>query len=181
MAGLGGLVLVALVVITCVSVLGRSANTLGNTLWIETNAALIATFFKSLGPIRGDFELVEAGIAFAIFAFLPYCQMIHGHAKVDLLVTNLPEVVQRFLTMLWEILLAVVLVVIAWRLFVGTVDKSENGETTFLLQFPVWWAFSVSAFAAVVAGVVAIYVATIRVLELARNTDLLTPETGAKR
>ena len=31
-----------------------------------------------------DYELVEAGVAFAIFAFIPLCQIYGSHATVDI-------------------------------------------------------------------------------------------------
>ena len=176
MALLGGLVLVVLVIITCVSVLGRSANTIGHMPGFEALAQPMADMFKLLGPVRGDFELVEAGVAFAIFAFLPWCQMGQGHATVDLFTSNLPDRFQRFLILLWEYLLSLVIVVLTWRLIVGTIDKATNGETTFLLQFPVWWAFAACSFIAVVASVVAIYVAVVRTREFSINADLLDRE-----
>src|SRR5918995_4732454 len=60
---LGGLVLFALTLLTVISVLGRAAFS---------------------APIPGDFELVELGMAVAIFAFLPYCQIVRGNGIVDL-------------------------------------------------------------------------------------------------
>lgn len=180
MALLGGLVLVSLVLVTCISVIGRSANTLGHTPWLESLLEPLASLFKQLGPVRGDFELVEAGVAFAIFAFFPWCQLVQGHATVDLFTNYLPNRARRFLMTLWEILLSATIVVITWRLIVGATDKADNGETTFLLQFPVWWAFSACAVAAVVASTVAVYVAYVRVLELTSNADLLTQESGAE-
>lgn len=181
MALLGGLVLVALVVITCVSVLGRMANTLGHNAWVESVAAPVAALLKHLGPVRGDFELVEAGVAFAIFAFFPWCQLKRGHATVDLVTQFLPPTGQRFLAMLWEVLLALVIAALTWRLIVGTLDKASNGETTFLLQYPVWWGFAFCAFAASVATVVAAYVAIVRVRDLLAGVDsLIAPEAGAE-
>ncbi len=179
MAILGGAVLVVLIGITCISVLGRSGNTLGHTPWIEQSLAPLAELLQNLGPVRGDFELVEAGVAFAIFSFLPWCQMVQGHATVDLVTSHLPGAIQRFLTMAWELLLALALAVITWRLIVGTLDKADNGETTFLLQFPVWWAFAACSVAAVVATIVAFYVALVRVQELSTNTDRLVQDAGA--
>ena len=85
MAIIGGLMLSFLVVLTCISVLGRGGNTFGHSEFLTGLAPgfaerLIAT---GIGPVFGDFELVEAGIAFAIFAFLPICQLHGGHATVD--------------------------------------------------------------------------------------------------
>ena len=54
---LGGAVLIVLTLLTVASVSGRALIPLG------------------LGPLPGDFELVEAGVAFAVFAFLPWCQL----------------------------------------------------------------------------------------------------------
>ena len=53
----GRLVLVALVCMTCVSIVGRAFSVFG------------------LGPIPGDYELVEIGIGFAAFAALPWCHL----------------------------------------------------------------------------------------------------------
>ncbi|MFK7967158.1 MAG: TRAP transporter small permease, partial [Burkholderiaceae bacterium] len=116
------------------------------------------------------------GVAFAIFAFLPWCQMVKGHATVDLFTSYLPSRVQRFLVLIWECLLSGVIVLLTWRLIVGTMDKVANGETTFLLQFPVWWAFAACSIVAVVASVVALYVAAVRIKEFWVNADLLERE-----
>ena len=68
-AMIGGVVVTALIVLTTLSVMGRGLNTLGHSdllvsLSPDLAEALIAT---GVAPINGDFELVEAGIAFAIF------------------------------------------------------------------------------------------------------------------
>jgi TRAP-type C4-dicarboxylate transport system permease small subunit len=118
-----------------------------------------------VGPVNGDFELVEAGVAFAIFSFIPLCQITSGHAAVDVFANSFPARANRILRMVTEIVFALVLVLIAWRLGAGTVSKFENGETSFLLQFPVWWAYAASLVAAVVAAIVGIYMAVIRSIE----------------
>ena len=67
LAWFGALVLTALATISVLSIVGR------------------AFAFAGLGPIRGDFELVEAGTALAVFCFLPWCHLRRGHATVDML------------------------------------------------------------------------------------------------
>ena len=146
MALIGGLVLVALVILTCLSVLGRGLNTLGHSAFLTGLApgmadALIAS---DVGPITGDFELVEAGIAFAIFAFLPICQLYSAHATVDVFTALLPDKPNRALRAFWEVVLALTICLITWRLFIGMQDKMRYGETTFMLQFPIWWAYGLS-------------------------------------
>lgn len=144
-AALGGIVLTALILMTCLSIAGRALIDLG------------------LGPVTGDFELVEAGIAFVVFAFLPICQLRAGHATVDIFTSGLPETANRVLLAIWEVLAAAVLALIAWRLGAGLASKLGNGETTFLLQFPVWWAYAASLVPAVVAVVVAVWSAFDRI------------------
>lgn len=123
-AMLGGIVLVLLILMTCLSITGRALVPLG------------------LGPVPGDFELVEAGIAFAIFAFLPLCQVQAGHATVDIFTSGLGLRANRILLALWELLFAAVMIFIAWRLYEGMLGKLKNGETSMFLQFRVWWAYA---------------------------------------
>ncbi len=165
MALLGGLVLVALVALTCLSVLGRGLNTLGHSAFLTGLApglagALIAA---GVGPITGDFELVEAGVAFAVFAFLPVCQLYSAHATVDVFTARMPGRANAALRAFWEVVLALAIVLITWRLLQGMQDKMRYGETTFLLQFPIWWAYGLSLAGAVVASIVAIYCAGARI------------------
>ena len=174
MAIIGGLVLILLIVITCVSVSGRALNTLLHG-WIGTALPGMSAWLVDLGvgPILGDFELVEAGVAFAIFASLPLCQISSSHASVDIFTNTLPIGTRRFLQMIIEILFAAVLVVIAWRLYEGMLSKKSYGETTFLLQFPIWWGYAASLIGAVFAAVAGIYMAGVRVLEFLFHRNLI--------
>jgi len=181
MAVLGGLVLTALIALTCVSVLGRGLNTLGHSAFLTSISesaanALIAT---GVGPVTGDFELVEAGISFTIFAFLPICQLRKAHATVDVFAGSFPRGMNRFLVTLWEVLLSAVIVLITWRLFAGMHDKMRYAETTFILQFPIWWSYALSFAAAVIASVVAVYCAVARVLELVTGQRFTADGEGA--
>ena len=167
MAIAGGLVLVALILLTCASILGREINAFLNGDLMQGLAPGLAEAILStgVGPINGDFELVEAGIAFSIFAFIPLTQVTAGHATVDIFTAGLPEWLNRWLRMIIEIAFAAVLVLIAWRLFEGMMSKRQYGETSFLLQFPVWWAFAASFVAAAVAALCGVYMAGIRIAE----------------
>jgi len=167
MALIGGIVLTALVTLTCLSVLGRGIDRLGHSDLMEGLAPGLAVWISGLGlgPVPGDYELVEAGIAFAVFAFLPICQLYAAHATVDVFTGMMPRGVNRFLAAFWEVVLAAVIIVIGWRLYGGFTEKLANGQTTFLLQFPVWWAYGASLVAAIVAGLVGIYCAVARLVE----------------
>lgn len=169
MAILGGIVLSFLIVLTCASIAGRLLNGFFHSDFMEGIAPGFSKWAidVGVGPITGDFELVEAGVAFAIFAFIPLCQITAGHASVDIFANMLPRGVNRFLRMVIEIVFAAVLVLIAWRLYEGMISKMSYGETTFLLQFPIWWAYAASFVGAVVSSMVGVYMACVRTYEFA--------------
>lgn len=151
LAILGGLVLVVITLLTVVSITGRAFVRLG------------------LGPIPGDFELVEAMTAFAVFSFLPWCQLRGAHATVDVFTSFFPDGVNRFINLVTEILMTFVIVLIAWRLWYGMMDKMRYNETTFILQFPVWWGFAAAMVAVAVGVVVSFYMTFVRFNEFVRG------------
>jgi TRAP-type C4-dicarboxylate transport system permease small subunit len=167
-AVIGGVVLSLLILITCVSIIGRTINSFLYLDAVTSVAPGVAQWLldSGIGAIRGDFEMVEAGMAFCIFAFLPLTQVSAAHASVDIFVNMLPRGVTRVLRLLAEILFAVVLVIIAVQLYDGMGRKMRSGETTLLLQFPVWWAYALSLFGAVAAAAAGVYMAIIRLVEV---------------
>lgn len=182
MALIGGAVLSALIVMTCLSIIGRLLNGVLHGEMMQSLAPALADRLITLGvgPINGDFELVEAGVAFAIFAFIPLCQIRAGHASVDLVTSRLPHGVQRWLRALVELLFALVLILICWRLGDGTLSKMQYKETTFLLQMPIWWAYGASFVASVVAAITGVYMAAVRLSEAATGHILIPAGTEAE-
>jgi TRAP-type C4-dicarboxylate transport system permease small subunit len=160
LAILGGLVLVLITLLTVISITGRSMVAWG------------------LGPIPGDFELVEALTAFAVFSFLPWCQITRSHATVDVFTSFFPDSVNRVIDLLTEVLMSAVIVLIAWRLAHGMIDKVNYEETTFILQFPVWWGYAAALAAAVVAVVVSLYMTAVRVHEVVSGKSAFLPAQG---
>ena len=120
---LGGAVIVAMILMTVASILGR----------------ILAPF--GLARVPGDIELVEAGIVIAVFCFLPLGQYRAGHATVDIFTAPLGPRVARGLVAIWEIVFVAALVLIVWRLYVGMTGMRANGSITMFLQFPVWWVY----------------------------------------
>lgn len=175
MAILGGIVLTAVVILTCVSIIGRGIDEFGHWEWLEGALPGVAGWIQGLGlgPVPGDFELTQSFVAFAIFAFLPICQLNAGHATVDIFTGLLPDRLNRYLLAFWEVVLALVILLIAWRLSVGLGEKYANGQTTFFLQFPVWWSYAASLLGAVVAALVGLYCAGARVVETATGRVIL--------
>lgn len=126
LAWFGGFVLTLLAVISVVSIAGRALS------------------FTGLGPVPGDFELVEAGTALAVFCFLPWCHLKRGHADVAMLWHIYPPAVRRFLEMVTEVLVLAVWTLLVWRMGVSMLEYRENGEVSFILQMPVWWGYAAS-------------------------------------
>lgn len=181
MALLGGAVLVTVIMITCLSIVGRALNA---TLHVLVDAGLMSAFAQGLidaglGAIPGSFELVEAAMAFCIFAFLPLCQITQGHAAVDLLAGALPRGMNRLLEVLIALLFAAVLVLIAVQLYAGFERKLGSGQTSLMLQFPIWWAYGASLFGAVMAAAAGVYVALVKLYELGTGRVVLADAIGA--
>lgn len=178
MAILGGIVLSVIILMVCLSIIGRTLNSFLHSGFAEM---LMGGFAQTLidwgiGPINGDYELLEAGVAFCIFAFLPLTQITAGHATVDIFTNGLPKGIQKVLFTLIEIVFAAVLVMLAWQLMHGMLDKMDRGQTTFLLQFPVWWAYALSLVGATGAAIVGVYTALARVYQLFTGNILIVDE-----
>ncbi|WP_106743940.1 TRAP transporter small permease [Yoonia maritima] len=160
MALLGGLVLCLVILAVCISVAGREAADLANTGYLGVLGAWLLGI--GLGPILGDFELVEAGTAFAIFAFLPITQLSGAHARVDIFTGGLSAKTRHRIDTFWSIVMAVIVLLITWRLFEALQDKHRYGDTTYLIQFPVWWAYAACFGAALVACAISLYCAAMQ-------------------
>lgn len=140
MALAGGIVLIGLVLLVVVSVTGRAL------LW------------AGLRPVRGDYELVEAGVGFAVFAFLPWAHLDRGHAIVSIVTDRFGPVVNRSILVVTDIMMLAAASFIAWRLYDGMLDKFRYNETTLLLRMPLGWSYTAALVGAVIFVIVAIYV-----------------------
>ncbi|PCD77464.1 TRAP transporter small permease [Pseudothioclava arenosa] len=141
---LGGVGLLALVAMVCLSALGALALKFATSAWAGAHAAGLAQAIldSGIGPFKASFEIVEHALPPIVFAFLPLVQLRRAHAQVDIFVQRLPSPARRVLELLWQALAALLLAVIAWRLEAGMQSKMRAGDTTFLLHLPVWWAYA---------------------------------------
>ena len=176
----GGLVLVVIIIMTTASIIGRSTNKLLHGTFFQEKLAGFSQFVLDLGvgEINGNYELLEAGVAFAIFSFLPVCQLYGAHATVDIFTGFLPDAVNRWIKAFWEAVLTAVIILLVVQLFGGLERYYSNGQTTLFLQFPVWWAYALSFAAGLVACAVGIYCTVMRVVEALRDEALLPSEHG---
>ena len=81
----GGVALLVITGITVVSVIGR---------------ALIPFGFSA---VPGDFELVQAGILFAVFSFMPWCHLERGHAIVAIVTDRFPVRFSAVAEFIWDV------------------------------------------------------------------------------
>lgn len=116
---LGGLLLLAVVLINVAAVLGGPLGL----------------------PFPGDFELTEMGVAIAVFAFLPYCQLTDANVTADIFTARASAPVLAGLRALAALVAVGFGAVLVWRMGFGMLDQRGYNYTTTILQIPIWWAF----------------------------------------
>ncbi|MDD3018656.1 MAG: TRAP transporter small permease [Comamonas sp.] len=119
------------------SALGGVALMLGICA-LSTWSVLGRALFDS--PVLGDVEMVQIACSLAIAAFLPYAQMKNAHVIVDFFTHNAGPRLRAFLDTLAALLLACASIWLTWRSTVGAIDAYRNGESSMILDWPLWWA-----------------------------------------
>ncbi|MDR2239374.1 MAG: TRAP transporter small permease [Zoogloeaceae bacterium] len=115
----GGVIFIAVVLISVVSIVGRKVAGL---------------------PVPGDVEMLQMGAAFASAAFFAYTHMMRGDVKVDLFTNRLGPNKIAFLDAVGSLLVGLFGALIAWRAWAGAMAVKEVGETSAILELPVWVA-----------------------------------------
>jgi TRAP-type C4-dicarboxylate transport system permease small subunit len=136
----------------------QSVALLGGVLLITLSVTVVisVTLRSDLvgsAGVPGDFELVQMATALAAFCFLPWCQLRRGNIFVDTFTLKLPERWQRRIDAGWDLVYALVMALIAWRLAVGARAAFATGENTMVLQIPSYLPIGAcAALAALVAA-----------------------------
>ena len=120
-AVLAGVLLTAITLMTCVSLLGR--NTVGVTL-------------------VGDFELTGVAAGAAIALFLPWCQVRRGNIIVDFFTARASTATTDRLDRLGAMLLGVAMGLMAWRAAVGGINAYSTHSGTMMMGFPEWIVYA---------------------------------------
>ena len=118
---LAGALVAFMVVLTCLSIIGR--ETVGRTL-------------------TGDFELVALATGAAVGLFMPLCQLHRGNIVVDFFTARAPKPVNRALDRLGALLLAICCALLAWRAGLGGWSSYQSHNSTMLLGVPEWYAYA---------------------------------------
>jgi TRAP-type C4-dicarboxylate transport system permease small subunit len=105
-------------------------------------AIMALTFFDVLGrkladnSIPGSLEMTEMLMVVVIFASLPLVSLRNEHVLFDSLDPYLPAGVLRAQKALIHMLLAVLLIALAWLMWQTGADFAASGETTAQLRIP---------------------------------------------
>lgn len=105
---------------------------------LSTWSVLGRALFDS--PVMGDVEIVQIICSLAIASFLPYAQMKNAHVIVDFFTHGASARTRAVLDVLAALVLAVVATWLAWRSTAGAIEAYTNGETSMILDWPLWWA-----------------------------------------
>ena len=116
-AVLAGVLLTAITLMTCVSLIGR--NTTGWT-------------------IVGDFELSGSAAGAAIALFLPWCQLRRGNIMVDFFTARASADTQAWLDRFGALLLGLCMALMTWRTVMGGLSAWKTQAGSMMLGFPEW-------------------------------------------
>ena len=136
LAVFGGIALLVVTAFTVVSVVGRTA-------------------FDS--PVLGDQEIVEIGIAVALFSFMPYCQMRAANVIVAFFTARVSPAGQAFLDALMNAIFSVCIVIVTWRLAVGGLGAFKAGDASMFLRLPQWWGYAAAFVACIFWSLACLY------------------------
>lgn len=132
--GLGGLLLVSIVLMTAYS-------------------AAAGFFFNR--PLAGDFEIVQFGVAVAVFCFLPLAQLARANVIVDIFTMRVPAKAKTVMDLLGALVAVAFAALLLWRMTDGMIDYYRHSEYTPIIGIPLWTAFPpilVSLFLLVIAA-----------------------------
>ncbi|WP_372825824.1 TRAP transporter small permease [Polaromonas sp.] len=133
---LAGLMLTAITLMTCFSLIGR--NTTGVTL-------------------VGDFELTGVAAGAAIALFMPYCQLQRGNIIVDFFTSRLSDSANARLDRFGALLLAVLFAILAWRTSLGGLNSYTTHSETQILGFPEWITYAAMVPPFILTSVIGMY------------------------
>ena len=131
---LGGLVMTALMLMTCYSLISRNVF----------DAALI-----------GDFELTGVAAGAAIALFMPLCQLKHENIIVDFFTANRSAAFNFKLDRLGDLLMTVIFALLAWRCTAAAINAIDTMGASMLLGFPDWIVFTSMAIPFAITALIA--------------------------
>lgn len=115
-----GVLLTAITLMTCVSLIGR--NTVGWTL-------------------VGDIEIAAFAAGAAVALFMPWCQLRRANIIVDFFTSRAKASTQAALDRLGALMVALVMALMAWRSGVGGWNAWTSQSGSMMLGLPEWTVY----------------------------------------
>ena len=129
MAMAGSVVLAAIVLISSLSVIGRSLPQLMGA--------------RGIG-VPGDVEIVQLGCAVAVCCFLPWCQLHRANVLVGIFTRHLAPRRRAIFDLSASLLYLALATLLALALGYGTAEKFRNDDTSMMLRIPEGWPFAMA-------------------------------------
>lgn len=115
----GGVVFLALVAMSVVSIVGRKLAS---------------------SPVQGDVEMLQMSAAFACATFFAYCHLVGGDVKVDFFTSRLSTRSLHLLDAFGSLVYTLVATALTWRTLAGALSVRSANETSVILGWPLWIA-----------------------------------------
>ncbi|MBT7957133.1 MAG: TRAP transporter small permease [Rhodospirillaceae bacterium] len=123
----------------------------------------------SLGSLPGIIDLVELLTNTAVFAFLPYCQIMRENVIVDFILTKAPTRTKTVCDAFGSLMFIVVGCLLTWRTTLGGFDMYRYNEVFTTLDFPRWISFPYAVFCMSLLVTVCVYTFARSVAETRAN------------
>jgi len=117
LAGGAGLAVAAMILVTCVDVVGRRLGY----------------------PLKGTYDLVEILGAICITGALPYTAACKGHVAIEFLPHKLSPRGRIVLATLVALVFIAIFSLLTWGLVVYGIELRANNQGTVTLRWPVFW------------------------------------------
>jgi len=117
LAGIAGLAVAAMIILTCVDVVGRRLGY----------------------PLKGAYDLVEVLGAITITGALPYTTACKGHVAIEFLPHKLSSRGRIVLSTLVALVFISVFAFLTWRFIQYGVELKANSQGMVTLRWPVFW------------------------------------------
>lgn len=134
-------------------VLGAGAAVLLFSLMILTTADVIGRYIFNR-PLRGAFEITELLLLTLIFAGLPLASRADEHVTLDFIDMTLGPGGRRALRRLVDALCGLIILGLAWRVWIKAGKIAGYGDTTEVLRVPVGPFVHFMALMVAVTGIV---------------------------
>lgn len=123
---LGGIVLLAIVIVTTVNVGAFALDKMARA------------FGATISGLPGYEDFVRLAISGSALMFFPYCQLKRGHIAVDLFAKLIPDRGQRVLDRCWTLLTALLAGFLAYWMVFGMLETQADNALSRVLGWHVW-------------------------------------------